>query len=54
MYEGEVDAGFIQRLKAYWWMGAAHAVLYGIEQDDQPLIDDALVNLNRRLLASQH
>ena len=52
-YEGEVDSGFIVRLKAYWWMGALHAVQYGIKHGDQSIIDDALVNLNHRLLASQ-
>jgi hypothetical protein len=34
-------------------MGALHAVQYGIKLGDQSIIDDALVNLNHRLLASQ-
>ena len=48
-YPGQVDAGFLHRIKTYWWIGSLHAVIYGFEQDDQAIIADGLTGLRQRL-----
>lgn len=48
-YPGPVDAGFVERIKAYWWIGSVHAVLYGIAQNDRGVVEEGLIGLRQRL-----
>ena len=48
-YQGDLEATFVERIKTYWWMGALHAVLYGLAQKDQTIVDDGVAGLRRRL-----
>ncbi len=48
-YEGPIDDGFAARLRAYWWFGSVHAVLYGLDEGRGDIVDDGLRELDRRL-----
>jgi aminoglycoside 2''-phosphotransferase len=48
-YRGDLDANFIERIKTYWWIGSLHAVLYGLAQKDQTIMDDGVTGLRQRL-----
>lgn len=45
-YGSPIDA---DRLRFYWWLGALHALDYGIENDDGEIVRDAIDGLRKRL-----
>ena len=47
----ELGGSEARRFAHYRWLGALHAVLYGLEQSEPELVEDALSGLTRRLAA---
>lgn len=47
-YDSPID---LDRLRFYWWLGALHALDYGVETNDEQLIRDAVDGLRNRLNA---
>lgn len=45
-YGSPIDA---ERLRFYWWLGALHALDYGIANDDDQIVRDAIDGLRKRL-----
>ncbi|HEY1175384.1 MAG TPA: aminoglycoside phosphotransferase family protein [Phytomonospora sp.] len=45
-YGGQVS---YDRLRFYVWMGAVHAIRYGVQEGDDALVDDAVAGLTARL-----
>lgn len=43
------DAAFWRRLRFYHWLGSAHAVKYGLDEDDEAIVRDGVAGLRRRL-----
>jgi aminoglycoside 2''-phosphotransferase len=42
-----------KRLRFYWWMGAVHAIRYGVDNDDPSLVRDAVAGLRARIGADE-
>ena len=45
-YAAPVDR---RRMRFYWWLGAAHAIKYGVDKSDRELIADGVAGLRDRL-----
>lgn len=43
------DAAFWRRLRFYRWLGSAHAVKYGLDEDDEAIVGDGVAGLRQRL-----
>jgi len=48
---GPPDPGFRDRLRFYVWMGAVHAILYGLEQRAPDVVEDGIRGLRERIEA---
>jgi aminoglycoside 2''-phosphotransferase len=48
-YGGPADNDFVDRMKAYVWLGAVHAVLYGLDTGDDGIVSSGIGNLGLRL-----
>ncbi|MGH8881274.1 MAG: phosphotransferase family protein, partial [Stackebrandtia sp.] len=46
-YGGETVSWF--RLRFYWWMGAVHAIRYGVDESDAEIVADGVSGLRDRL-----
>jgi aminoglycoside 2''-phosphotransferase len=49
-YDPDRDPGFDERVDFYAWMGAVHAIRYGLETHDDELVEGAKVTTRERLV----
>jgi len=48
-YSTPIDSELVNRVRHYWWMGSLHAVLSGLDEERQDIVEDGLRELHRRL-----